>query len=160
MGAIGFRVTPTEIFYAVLEGDTNLPKIVLYEKIRMPKALDFPAALTWCRNNIIELFAEYKASACGIKMAEPLSRSMGAAAYKGSIIRANMEGILIESANYSGLKVVAGPYSSISSLIESKKPKKYIDADEFRSIEGWDQMNDKYKESILAGVAALGLLEE
>ena len=155
MVAIGFRANTSEINYVIIDGSVDNPQLLDKGKLRKPKAFELPDALSWYRKNLLELFTQYSVERCGIKTAEPFSRSMGAAAYQGSIIRANVEGVIMESAQSSGLRVIAGPFSVISSNIDSKKPKKYIGADEFRAIKEWEKLNQQYQEAVLAGVASL-----
>lgn len=158
--AIGFRVTTTEIFYSVVEGSSKEPKLVVNSKLKPPAAYDFPNVLAWYREQVAGLFHEYNVKACGIKMAEPISRSMGASAREGFIKRNNIEGVLVEIAASSGKKVVYGTFSTVSSLLGTKKSKGYMTKDDFRGIENWSTIGKNFKESVLAGVAALGELEQ
>lgn len=160
MPAIGFRVTTAEINYVIMDGSCDKLELISSGKLRKPKALDLPEALTWYRNNLLGLFREYSITSCGIKIAEPMSRSMGASAYKGAVTRANIEGVIMEAAKHFGLEVVAGPLATISSLIESSKPKRYLKADEFRDISNWGDLNQNFREATLAGNAALCLMEK
>ncbi len=93
-------------------------------------------------------------------MAEPISRSMGASAYQGAITRANIEGVIMEVAKFSGKSVVAGPLATIASLIDLVKPKQCLKANESWGIEHWEDLNQNFKEAVLAGIAALCLSEK
>lgn len=158
--AIGFRVTTSELFYSVVQGDTQDPELIINSKLKPPAAFTFPQVLAWYREQVIGLFHEYSIDACGIKMAEPISRTMGAAARDGAIKRNNIEGVLVETVTTSDKKVVYGNFSTISSLLDTKKPKGYLTKEDFRGIEKWSGLNQNYKESVLAAVSALGELAE
>jgi hypothetical protein len=77
--------------------------------------------------------------------------------------RSKIEGVLSEAGYTSGAKTKDGALSTITSLMSAqtvKSAKGYMELDEFREIEEWSNLNEKYREASLAGVAALALLED
>jgi len=155
MPAIGIRAATSEIFYVIVDGSPDNPEIIIKDKLRKPKAFDLPDSLSWYRENLMGIFKEYSISACGIKVAEPFSRAKATTIPQGTIIRAHVEGVIMEAAKNFGLLVVIAPLATISSLIDTKSAKKYFKSDEFRGLSGWGNMNQQYKEATLAGIAAL-----
>jgi len=50
---IGFRCTPKELFYVVLEGNQTNPKIIEINNLKMPKNYSWVEQLSWVRKEII-----------------------------------------------------------------------------------------------------------
>lgn len=160
MFTIGIRVETTQVNYVIIEGSVNNPKIKEKNKLKSPISYELHDSLVWYRKQIIAICEEFQIQACGIRTAEPFSRTKGAASKDGTTKRCNIEGVIIEAVASIGRKVFVGPNSTISSLINSKSAKKYLNAEDFRGIDNWTSLSDYIKEAALAGVAALALIED
>ncbi|WP_019123723.1 hypothetical protein [Brevibacillus massiliensis] len=156
MRAIGVRATATEIFYSVIEGSTEKPEVLHFQKLIFPKAFTIAQALIWLREQFINICAEYDVKAVFVRTAETIGKQN----LKSVADRARVEGVIIEAAASTGAAVGTGPLKTISSLIGAKSAKTYLDNDEFRGIDNWESLNDKFREASIAGVAALSLMEE
>jgi hypothetical protein len=156
MRAIGIRAAATEVFYSVLEGSTDNPVILHFQKISFPKAFKPSQAFVWLREQFINICNEYDVKAVFVRTAEPIGKQ----SVKTVADRARVEGVLIEAAASTGAMVETGPLKTISSLIGAKSAKSYLEDDEFRGIPNWESLNDKFREASIAGVAALSLLED
>lgn len=157
MSAIGIRSGTNEIFYVIISGNPDAPKIENFNKLRQPASFELPQTLHWYREQIIAICKEFNVNSCGIRTAEPIARAMGAAAKAGFIKRCNIEGVIIEAVSSIGIKIFVGPLTSISALLNSKSVKKYIYNDDFRSINQWQKLNENFKEAVFAGIAALSM---
>jgi hypothetical protein len=88
--SIGFRVSPTEVCYAVVSREKNGPFAVMAaEVLAYPKAMTPPQQLHFVRNSVGDLAAETSATFAGIKLAETVS--------KPTPFRLNVEGVIQEA---------------------------------------------------------------
>lgn len=98
MKAIGFRATPKEIFYAVVQTtDSGTYEVIASEKVKHPEAMDEPRKLAQLRTTIFDLIKEHEAKVGGIKLIE------GNAREKDSF-RLNCEGVIQEAFASSSLQ--------------------------------------------------------
>lgn len=153
MVSIGLRVGTSEINYTVFEGTFNRPKLVVNEKLRQPASYSVPEALSYYRNQMMSIIKEYKIVACGIRVAEPLSRFKGSS--EGSIKRANIEGVMMETFASLGIELRIGTNATFAPLFDVKSIKDLIDSDEFKGIKQWVKLNKDFKEASIAGIASL-----
>jgi len=149
MRTIGIRVSPSVVTFAVY--DTNENKIINIEKIKIPKALSFPDALKYIRNNILDILREYEIENAGIRVTESNSQHL-------NIKRISIESVLQESFASSALdKYYCGQISNISFLIgiERKNFKLIVDGNQkYLDIENWDNMSKEEREAILTAIGA------
>jgi hypothetical protein len=69
--------------------------------------------------------------------------------------RLRAEGVVLEAMAASNLSpVVAGPLSTIGSLIQSKQPKGYLSEDEMRGMD-WSKLDPNKREAAIVACAAL-----
>ena len=76
MKAIGIRVAPGEVTFAVY--DTDSRTVVNLEEIVVPKALTTPESLKYVRSNLLDILREYEIEKAGIRTTEwsaPIGRS-------------------------------------------------------------------------------------
>ncbi|MGF7050105.1 hypothetical protein J2T13_004628 [Paenibacillus sp. DS2015] len=159
MRSIGIRVASNEIFYAVFEGNPSEPKLFFYNKLTIPKSYKDGQALSWIRENFLNILKEYQIKSMFIRTMELRSQTKK----KAIMDRSKIEGVLCEVGYTSGAKTRDGALTTITSLMVTqtkKSAKGYMELDEFRGVEEWTNLNDKYREASLAGVAALALLED
>jgi Holliday junction resolvasome RuvABC endonuclease subunit len=158
MASIGIRVTPSEIYYSIVDIEDDGFKIISISHIKVPKALDIPCKLSYVRNTFNTLIKQYKITRAGIKLIEGNARPKVNLA---TFLRLNLEGIFLELfANSSVEKYLLGVASNISAILEIKsKPVKEMASD--LGIEETDltdegkKLNDNNKESLVVAVAAL-----
>lgn len=94
---VGFRVTPTVIYYAVVAQTGEIFSAVSAETIKCPKAMSPPLQLKHVRQTVFDLLHENKATYGGIKLIEGNSRSH-------DTFRLNVEGVVQEAFASSSLK--------------------------------------------------------
>lgn len=156
MIALGVRVTTKEILYVVATGSSVSPTIATNGKLKAPKSYDVPATLAWYREQFIGVCKEQLVQSVIIRTAEPTQRSHGA----GVIFRCNVEGVLAESGFSTGLITKVGPLITLGSILDIKKPKNILEQSTFSSIPQWSSMTRESRESTLAAIAGLKLLEK
>lgn len=158
MKAIGFRAGSREVHYAVIEGNSRAPTLVTIDKLAAPAAYTQPQMLVWYREQCQLLIDEFGTRAGGVKTAEPLSRSLGAAARRGATDRNNLEGVIMEAVAAKGCDCIVGSLATLSSKI-GERPGTCLDSERFQCIATWAKLNREKKEAVLAAVSALAMLE-
>lgn len=156
MASIGVRASGNEIHYAIFEGSVEDPSYKHHYKLTFPRAFDTPKALAWVREQFLNVTREFQVNAVFIRTTEPIARPN----VKSLSERSRVEGVILEVAASAGYLVSFGPLATMSSLLETKSAKQYMDMEDFRGIDNWQSLNDKYREATLAAVCALGLLED
>lgn len=155
MITLGLRVGTTDINYVVYSGTFAQPKLITNDKLRQPVSYDLPQALSYYRNQIIAICKEYKVNTCGIRIAEPVSRRNGC--NEGSIKRANIEGVMMETCSSLAIDLTVGVNATFSPVFNVKAIKELIDSKEFNGITQWGKLNKEFKEASIASLAALKL---
>lgn len=148
MRKIGFRASPNEVIYAIID-HTNM-EVVDIDHIIIPKAFDAPDALKYVRGNTLDILREYDISHAGIRVTEPNARQM-------SIPRIQIEGVVLEAFASSPLKsFYFGQISTIAARIGKKRSeiKPMLEADEHESIEEWSELSNNQKEALLCAIGA------
>lgn len=156
MSSIGIRASGNEFHYAIFEGTIESPDYKHHYKLAFPKAFELPKTLAWVREQFQNVAREHNVEAVFVRTMEPIAR----ATVKTVSDRARVEGVIIEAAASAGYQISYGPMATMSSLLETKSAKQYMSTDEFRGVENWQSLNDKYKEACLSAICALSLLEE
>ncbi len=92
---IGFRVSCNEIFYAIIDYESQDDSWVVtsLSSLIVPKALDFPHGLTFIRTTIMTLLKQYGIEHAGIKQIEGNARS---SITNNLLKRVNIEGVIQE----------------------------------------------------------------
>jgi hypothetical protein len=159
MNAIGIRVSPKKVFYAVVKSEKEEMEIVNSSNIVVPKALETPGQLAYVRKSFLDIIEEYSITRAGIRLAEPAARTRGTK--NGDIFRYNLEGVVQELIDSSTVeKYFCGPIATLASLLDEKPNgvKQYLDGDMvFAEIEDWGEYKKEEKESILSAFAAIYL---
>lgn len=94
MRTIGIRAAPTEVTFAIF--DTSENALVNVEKIKIPKALAWPDALKYVRNNVLDILREYSVERGGLRVTE-------SSAQQRNIQRIELEGVMQEAFASSSL---------------------------------------------------------
>lgn len=78
MKYIGIRAHHKEVFYSIIEENTEFPEgydVVSISSIKLPQALDVPERLSYMRNLLITLINQYGISYASIRVIEGSARS-------------------------------------------------------------------------------------
>lgn len=153
--AIGIRVSPRDVFYAVVEkGDEH--QVLAVASVVVPPALDLPERLHFIRTTILDLMTEYEVRRAGIRLTEPTAKST-------SVERLNLEGVIQELISSSDVEAYfAGPIATIAARlgeVDRSRVKEYFEGQPFMGLEGWSDYIREQRESIVTAVAAAQLPE-
>jgi hypothetical protein len=152
--SIGIRVTPSTIFYSIVETEGENLTILIVDKINNPKALIVPEQLKFLRNTLCDIINEFKIKKACIRITESNAKSI-------SIQRIYIEGIIQELFASSTIeKYYVGQISNISSNlgIERVQFKPFAEGKEnFLDIENWKNYDLESRESIMSAISALNL---
>lgn len=153
--AIGIRVSPRHVFYAVVEtGDDR--EVLAVASLIVPPALDLPQQLHFIRTTILDLMAEYEVRRAGIRLTEPTAKST-------SVERLNLEGVIQELLSSSDVEAYfAGPIATIAARLgeaDRSRVKEYFEGQSFMGLEGWSDYTREKRESVVTAVAAARLPE-
>ncbi|MEQ1854896.1 MAG: hypothetical protein ABL963_00400 [Longimicrobiales bacterium] len=153
--AIGIRVAPREVHYAVVEASAGL-ELLTTDSVVVPPALDLPAQLHFIRTTVLDIMAEYEVRRAGIRLTEPNAKGT-------SVERLNLEGVIQELLNSSDVVAYfAGPIATIAARLGEKeraRVKGYFEGTDFLGIEGWGGFSREQRESVVTAVAAARLPE-
>ncbi|WP_071190022.1 hypothetical protein [Trichormus sp. NMC-1] len=123
--AIGFRVEPQIVNYAVVEGTKQEPILVAHDKMSPPDSYDKECdKLVWYRKRLLTIIEQYQPQYGAIRLPEPSSFKT---ANKDSLLqRARIEGVILEGLGTKKIECIVGALATISSEINSKAAKKYL----------------------------------
>lgn len=156
--SIGFRVSPTEIYYAIVKDTENGNEFISISHLKIPFSIDDPGKLSYIRNTISTILFQYHISYAGIKLIEGNAR---ASINNSLIFRFNVEGVLMELfSNSSVRKYFLGVTSNISSVLNIKKDKSQAMLDSLIDVSNYTTDDNKkitgeYKEAMLVALAAM-----
>jgi hypothetical protein len=151
MIALGLRAETSAINWAVVKGSTEEPILVAADSAAAPVAYDETSALTWFRKKFTQLVEMYSPNVVAIRYPETVMRP---ASQTSMHRRCRVEGVLVEAAQSSGLKVVTGALATISKNLGTKAAKRYLETSELRGLD-WSKQPKNRKEAILAAASAL-----
>jgi len=156
--SIGFRVTPNEVYYAILKSNDDKYEFISISSLKIPVAIDDPAKLSYIRNTISTIMGQYNILYAGIKLIEGNART---SINNSLIFRFNIEGVLMELFSNSSIeKYFLGVTSNISAILNVKKEKpvemlnNLIDVDELKT-DANKKVTGDYKEAMLVALAAM-----
>ena len=154
INSIGIRVTPTKIYYSIVEKNNDDLEIKIVDIINNPKALDTPEQLKFLRNTLCDIINEFKIIKACIRISESVAQST-------STSRIYIEGVIQELFASSTIEsYFVGQISNISSNlgIERSSFKPFAEGkDNFLEIEDWKKFSLEHRESVMAAVSALNL---
>lgn len=150
---IGIRVSPSKVYYSIIEKNDEGFEICDVSEICVPKMLDIPNQLTYIRTNLLSIITEYDVCVAGMRLAEEISDNK-------STFRINLEGVIQEVFVNSTIKsFYCGGISAVSSVLKehTKIIKEYFDGKKiFMEIENWDnEYSKEERESIVISYAAI-----
>ena len=161
--SIGFRVSPKEIYYAIVESAGDDYEFISIANIKIPNSFDDPAKLSYIRNTVSTLLIQYKVCYAGIKLIEGNARS---SLTNTSIFRFNVEGVLMEIFSNSIIEnYFLGITSNIASILNVQKDKPHLMLDQlYDTNEIWTDNQKKitieYKEAMIVALAAMEVGEK
>ena len=153
--AIGIRVAPREVHYAVVENASEHSEeheLLTNGSVVVPSALDFPAKLHFIRTTMLDIMAEYRVRRAGIRLTESTAKGV-------SVERLNLEGVIQELLCSSTVEAYfAGPIAAIAARLGEKdrsRIKEYFEGSSFLGLDGWSGLSREQRESIVTAVAAV-----
>lgn len=155
MRSIGFRVEPSAIIYAVVDGTVDKAKVVTTGKLPAPATYDDGDALVWYREKVCAALRDHDVKCMGIRFPEAGNRSAGTGS---SMKRLRIEGVVMEATRSMSIPITAaGALQHIRGKLESTHSAKsyFVPGAELRTIK-LDDFAKAYTEPILVAVAALG----
>lgn len=156
--AIGFRVSPTEIYYAIVENGDDTYEFISISSLKIPVAIDEPKKLSFIRNTISTMLSQYDIEYAGIKLIEGNARS---SVNNALIFRFNIEGVLKELLSNGKTKnCFLGLATNIAAVLEVEKAKPVEMLDELIDTSDLQTDYDKkvstdHKEAMLVALAAM-----
>lgn len=155
MRAIGFRASPDEIIYTILEIESRNAKILAQDKLIIPVSLDFPEQLNYIRRTFRDILFEYDVKVAGIRKTESMASTFGK---KLSIERISYEAILQELICSSTVeRYFVGQISTIAAKLglKSEKCSSILKGQEYHfGTLDLNGQNEKKRESILVALAS------
>lgn len=156
--SIGFRVTPTEIFFVIVLNQKTNYEFISISSLKVPVSTDNPYKLSFIRNTVSTLINQYDIQYAGIKLIEGTARN---SVSNKMLFRFNTEGVLMELfANSSIKSYFLGITSNIASVLQIpiSKPTDMIDfildTSDLLSDSG-KKVTGEAKEAMLVCLAAL-----
>jgi len=158
MNAIGFRVSPTEIYYSIVRENGEQNEVLSISSLKIPVSIGVSEQLSFIRKTFDTIISQYDISFAGIKLIEGNART---SINNGLIFRFNVEGVLMELFTNSTVKShFMGVASNIASTlsVEKKKPHEMLDGimdlTEVVSDTG-KKITCEQKEAIIVALASL-----
>lgn len=160
MNCIGFRVTPNEIYYSILENRSDQYEFVSISNLKIPVSTDLPNQLSFIRNALSTIITQYKISYAGLKLIEGNARG---SVNNGLIFRFNVEGVIMELLSNSDIhKYFLGVSSNISSVLNVKKSSPQDMLSQLLDVENYKtgdnkKIKNEHKDSMIVALAAMEL---
>ncbi|MCC6243020.1 MAG: hypothetical protein IT353_09280 [Gemmatimonadaceae bacterium] len=152
MRSIGFRAAPTQVTYAIVEGDGSTFTIITLGNLPVPAALLPPNQLHFLRTVLLDVMRAFQIVRAGLRL--PEMTPGGADSF-----RTNAEGVLQELLASSQVQwYFTGRKDRIASLltIERKAVSRLMDGDEAPPYAtDWASYDKATREAILAACAAI-----
>lgn len=158
MNAIGFRVSPTEIYYSIVRENEEQNEILSISSLKIPVSIGVSEQLSYIRKTFETIISQYDVSFAGIKLIEGNART---SINNNLIFRFNVEGVLIELFTNSTVKRhFLGIASNIASVLNIDKKKPHEMLDDIVDLTGvvsdtGKKLVDEQKEAIVVALTAL-----
>lgn len=153
MVSIGFRVSPTKVTFAIVQGTPGQAfTLVNASAVNIPPALETPRQLQFIRTTLLDVMDEYAVTRAGLRLAEHTAQQKNP-------FRLNLEGVVQELlASSSVERFVSGPIATIASLLglrDRKIVKSLIAGEESPAYAmDWAALTGEEREAVLMAVGA------
>ncbi len=153
MVSIGFRASPSKVFYALVRGKPAEGFVLLAAGcVHIPPALEMPRQLQFVRTTLLDIMEEYGALRAGIRLSE-------GTALQRNPFRLNLEGVIQELLASSDVeRFVAGPIATIAGLLGERDRtviKKYVSGEAIPAFDiAWASLSAEHREATLMAIAA------
>jgi hypothetical protein len=148
--ALGFRVEPSGVNWAVIEDRGGVPALIAAESASAPTTYDEAHALAYYRERVLFIVQNYAPDIVAVRYPEPVGRTSGDAMRR----RARIEGVVLEAAASEGLSLYTGALVTISSSLKTKSAKTHLNEEEFRGLD-WAKYNGMLREAMLVAIASM-----
>jgi hypothetical protein len=152
--AIGLRASPTQVTFAIVVKDGEVPVIRAVDVVTVPRALGLPDQLRFIRTTLLDIMEEFDVERAGLKLVENTAPGRHE-------FRLNLEGVVQELLASSNVdRYFAGRIDRLAALLgEPSRPrvKRYIQGGEvYAEVAEWENYHgSEERESLLAAFAAL-----
>jgi hypothetical protein len=155
MRAIGFRASPDEVIFNIIDCVEDQSNVIANDKIKIPVSLSFPEKLNYLRKTVRDILFEFNIERAGIRVTESTAQTP-------NITRISFEAILQELICGSTVeKYFVGQIAHITGKlgIDRKDFKKIAESKEINTCKDIDlsKFNGKQREAILVALASLNL---
>lgn len=151
--AIGLRVDPKKVTYAVVSGAAGHKfSVTSVGKVHVPYALTVPRRLAFIRTTLLDIIEESGSTRAGLRIGEPIAKQKDS-------FRLNLEGIVQELLVSSEIEnFIAGPIATMSSFLgegDRTAVKGFIEGKKPPMVEaGWADLDTLEREAVLVAVCA------
>jgi hypothetical protein len=152
MIAIGFRVSPSQVAYAIVRAAPPDFSVIDVSAVLVPLALSPPRQLQFVRTALLDVMEEYGTTRAGLRLAE-------ATAQRTHAFRHNLEGIIQElMTNSSVERFITARIATIAALIGEKDRtviKRLVSGELSPAYSAnWGGLSEEEREAVLVAVAA------
>jgi hypothetical protein len=141
---LGFRCSPSEFSFSVMEGNLKTHKLVASGRIKYPSGYNHCELLRWFHNEIAGLINKYQANGIGVKGTEAMGM-------KGKFYgeRMELEAMIFLQAIQHGVKYAKRKVNStIAKDLGLKGKGKYLaDGFDYSSIDNFSKMSQHLQEA-------------
>jgi hypothetical protein len=151
--AIGLRVGPKKVTYAVVSGPAGHKfSVTSVGEVNVPYALTTPRRLAFIRTTLLDIIEESGSTRAGLRLGEAIAK-------RRDSFRLNLEGIVQELLVSSEIEsFIAGPIATISSFLgkgDRTAVKGFIEGSKPPMVEAaWGDLDALQREAVLVAVCA------
>jgi hypothetical protein len=151
--AIGFRVSPRKVTYAVVRAPSDGTfTIAALGEVCVPYALETPRQLRFIRTTLLDIIEDNGSVWAGLRIGE-------STAQQRDPFRLNLEGVVQELLASSDVeRFVAGPIATIASLLRERDRtviKQFITGKKPPMVKAeWAKLDDVQREAVLVAMCA------
>lgn len=154
MTSLGIRVSPKEVYYAIIKSEEGKTSLQICDKIVVPSSLNVPEQLKFLRDTFLDIIYENDVKNACIRVVEANAQSY-------DYNRLYIEGVIQEMIASSTIeRYFLGRIASISNKlgVDRKNFSTLLSSDECDFIEEWSEIKSKEKrEAMLASYSALNM---
>jgi len=148
MRSIGIRAEPRSFYWAVTEGDLEVPILLAVGRVEAPEAYSFPNAANFLRLRLQQLLREHSVDVAGLRTPE-MMRSTTESIRE----RIRIEGTLLATCAEAGIEVTQGALATLNRLLGARA-KELLASPDYRGID-FAKMVPAKREAILMSASLL-----